>query len=630
VKFAVVSVLFVIACSDVQLGVPPPPALQALDDRLEIDGTYCTEPASDAVFPVKVVFLIDLSNSMCYTDPASGACTTDACDQGPNSPASNPTPPRRMVAVQTVLDQFANNPAVSFSVVTFSSSVNVHPLDDTAPSGKPIYFTRDQSLLQLDSLRNVDSVTDYQGALSRVRDMISDDMAQTAATRKSDLPRTKYAIMFLTDGVPFPHCSKGNPALNNPPDSPDCPGNPNACTICQSGFNFQNPFPGLTPGEDYNEPYQLVNVVNQIHTLADAYQVGDLKFNAIELMVPNAAQCCPVCFSDDPDGSAAATLLTTMAMPDKGLGSYRLFTQASDLSFIQYNFTSLSENFVTRQLIVQPMNEVATPSGIAIDSDGDGISDDDEFKLGSDRLKKYSDDDGYSDLFKLRHPELGLKIGVSSLARCMANSPKCPGHLPCDTDGDGLNDCEEAEIGTDPELIDTDADGIPDGVEFRLGLDPLRDDTHEDLDLDGIDNLDETLGFSAPLAADTRARQGWAIQTVPVLENVNSQGQVCYSFTSKGITLPQTLSRAQNSSDKKRLPSEESLELGWGDTYIWVGEAPEGDARDYGRWRVGCVRSRWVSPNLRLPLEPNVTLVDSDFKDPSVFVPDRDCKGAQP
>lgn len=46
---------------------------------------------------------------------------------------------------------------------------------------------------------------------------------------------------------------------------------------------------------------------------------------------------------------------------------------------------------------------------------------------------------------------------------------------PCvaDTDGDGLTDYEEVLLGTDPLNPDTDGDGVPDGEEVRLGLDPL-------------------------------------------------------------------------------------------------------------------------------------------------------------
>ena len=611
--------LAVAGCTDAQLGVPAPPPLTALDDRLAITGTYCTQPAAAANFPVKIVFLIDLSGSMCYTDPASGACTPARCDQGPNNPVSNPTPPRRLVAVQSVIDKYANDPAVSFSVVTFSSAIHVYPEDVSSP---PLTFTRDQTKLHLDELRNIDSVTDYEGALSRVKTLLSDDMAATAARRRSELPRTKYAVLFMTDGSPFPHCSRGDPTLDNPPDNATCASDPATCTICQRGGD-QGFFPGLKAGDDYNEPYQLVQLVDEMHRLGDSYAVGDLKFHSVQLQVANAALCCPVCFADDPDGSRARALLLAMAQPDKGLGSYTLFQHAEDLSFVDYDFTSLKEDFLTRQLIVYNANEVITNTGIQVDSDGDGLSDDEEFQLGTDRLNKDTDGDGYSDLFEVRNRARGFDPLVSQKERCRAHSPKCPGagsaatFVPCDTDGDGLTDCEEYELGTDPELVDSDADGIPDGLEFRLGLDPTRDDTREDLDFDGIRNIDEVLGFSSPTMPDTRARDAWAVRTMTQVQSTDAQGRVCYAFSTQGVTLPTPLSRA---------PKGEPL--GWSETLLWLGEAPAGDLRDYGRFRVACVRTRWVAPDVRLPLAPSVTLTDADFKDPALFNPKSDCRGA--
>lgn len=41
-----------------------------------------------------------------------------------------------------------------------------------------------------------------------------------------------------------------------------------------------------------------------------------------------------------------------------------------------------------------------------------------------------------------------------------------------DTDGDGLTDVIEADLGTDPELSDSDADGYSDGDEHQAGSDP--------------------------------------------------------------------------------------------------------------------------------------------------------------
>lgn len=43
---------------------------------------------------------------------------------------------------------------------------------------------------------------------------------------------------------------------------------------------------------------------------------------------------------------------------------------------------------------------------------------------------------------------------------------------PIDTDGDGLYDDEEADLGTDPAMVDTDGDGVNDGQEVDDGTNP--------------------------------------------------------------------------------------------------------------------------------------------------------------
>ena len=66
---------------------------------------------------------------------------------------------------------------------------------------------------------------------------------------------------------------------------------------------------------------------------------------------------------------------------------------------------------------------------------------------------------------------------------------------PADTDGDGLDDDQEAELGTDPTLADSDADGLDDGTEVDdLGTDP----TLADSDADGYADGDEVAMGSDP------------------------------------------------------------------------------------------------------------------------------------
>lgn len=82
-----------------------------------------------------------------------------------------------------------------------------------------------------------------------------------------------------------------------------------------------------------------------------------------------------------------------------------------------------------------------------VDSDGDGLTDEDEKKIGIDPQKK-------------------------------------------DTDGDGLDDGEEVARGTMAFAKDSDADGLDDGVEVnKFKTDPLKKDT----DGDGFSDLEEVI-----------------------------------------------------------------------------------------------------------------------------------------
>src|SRR5205823_14967458 len=62
---------------------------------------------------------------------------------------------------------------------------------------------------------------------------------------------------------------------------------------------------------------------------------------------------------------------------------------------------------------------------------------------------------------------------------CQTTTPQSstpPVSTTLDSDGDGLTDDQEVDLGTDPLSADTDGDGIPDGREVSLGLDPLIPD----------------------------------------------------------------------------------------------------------------------------------------------------------
>ena len=112
------------------------------------------------------------------------------------------------------------------------------------------------------------------------------------------------------------------------------------------------------------------------------------------------------------------------------------------------------------------------------DTDGDGLSDGDEVnRYGTDPLKADTDGDGISDGDEIKH---GL-------------DPLDPSDAMGDLDGDGLTNIEEINTyGTDPRNPDTDGDGLKDGDEVKVhGTDPLDPDT----DGDGLTDGQEVNGF---------------------------------------------------------------------------------------------------------------------------------------
>ena len=73
-----------------------------------------------------------------------------------------------------------------------------------------------------------------------------------------------------------------------------------------------------------------------------------------------------------------------------------------------------------------------------------------------------------------------------------------------DPDRDGLTNSQEVANRTDPMLADTDGDGLSDGWEVRYFLDPLVPDSADaDLDGDGLSNLQEEMCNTNPLSNDT-------------------------------------------------------------------------------------------------------------------------------
>jgi hypothetical protein len=152
--------------------------------------------------------------------------------------------------------------------------------------------------------------------------------------------------------------------------------------------------------------------------------------------------------------------------------------------------------------------------------DDDGLTNLEEFNLGTDPNVADTDGDGLND---------GLEVSGESNPYLVGHTPGDPpaGNPPdgaptdprnADSDGDGVMDGAEVNGGngsvTDPNDRDTDDDLMDDGYEIANtllgGLDPLVDDADSDLDGDGLSNLAEFDPFQGPNTGSVRTRADMA------------------------------------------------------------------------------------------------------------------------
>lgn len=126
-----------------------------------------------------------------------------------------------------------------------------------------------------------------------------------------------------------------------------------------------------------------------------------------------------------------------------------------------------------------------------LDSDDDGLTDEQENSLGTDPNNEDTDGDGTNDYDEVGDPEFpedGDFDGIINALESEQEDSDGDGYNDqedgddndnctpdsevgdCDQDGDGLTNDEELQIGTDPTIDDTDDDGVTDGEE--VGPDP--------------------------------------------------------------------------------------------------------------------------------------------------------------
>lgn len=111
------------------------------------------------------------------------------------------------------------------------------------------------------------------------------------------------------------------------------------------------------------------------------------------------------------------------------------------------------------------------------DADGDGLTDEEELRIGTSTTLRDTDGDGYIDYEEvrvMRTDPLFFNAPVTAPAPAPEPenlSPVTPSSA-LDSDSDGLTDQDEVRYQTNPSVADTDGDGYLDGAEIQKGYNP--------------------------------------------------------------------------------------------------------------------------------------------------------------
>jgi Bacterial TSP3 repeat/von Willebrand factor type A domain len=427
------SVIFVMMLSGV-VGCSDGPVLERAQvrTRASLNGSFLTESPDEINFPVKVLFAIDCSLSM--GDEEMGIVS-----------GSDPYF-LRIEAVRNFINEYNSNENTSFAVMLWSNTVF-----ETTDG-----FTKDPVVLDniLTDVHN-DTTTDYLGTLDEIFVDLRNDIVNS---NEENRIRSKYVVVFLSDGVP----------------------------------NAQ--------GETQDDA-DIWNSVEDMTEMVEEYGVGSFNFHTF-LLLGN--------FGEDAYGQArrAEAETTLQGMAERGNGQFNLFETAEAIDFINMVDMRLTVEYDVMYLVAYNFNVKPGIELVYADSDGDGLSDDEEATYGTDPELRDTDQDGLSDFFEVMVSSPGHELDPLDPSDSICDAAA----IGVDTDNDMLCDCEEYIKGTDRRIPDTDMDGIPDGIEFMAGTNPLEIQHTTDTDFDGVVDWLEVQRHTNVTSNDPKIRERYSYQ----------------------------------------------------------------------------------------------------------------------
>jgi Bacterial TSP3 repeat len=175
-----------------------------------------------------------------------------------------------------------------------------------------------------------------------------------------------------------------------------------------------------------------------------------------------------------------------------------------------------------------------------------------------------------------------------------------------DTDGDRLNDCEERVVGTDACISDTDGDGLSDLVELLQGTNPLIAEDLQDDDHDGLTNIGEAQAHTDPNSADIafQHERGYGYSITEAAPTID--GRACYDIDVYNVTVGGTLKRDSPDGSGLVIPA------GTNDIYMYFQVGRDNDPRGTGIGSLFVPTVRFTPPKTRVP-RGVLTFTPDDF-----------------